>query len=388
MGGRGEVVMTPAGPAMRLAFVFAPGRLARLRNAPPEGVPTEFFYGALELSRQGHPVEMLEAEVAEHPGFRERLAQQFLSGGWLPPKTDVGTLAAVRRLLSRLRQADVVVATTSGIAFSIALWAAVLRLPVPLVGIQASLLNYRSSRTLRAWGRFGLRRMHTQLFGPGELSGMQEIYGAPADRIEVNRFGVDARFWQPATTVPHDYVLSVGNDALRDYDALLAVARGSSRRFVIVTRRPLPEPLPPNVELIRGSLTDGPLDDRRLRELYRNATCVVVPLKPGLQPSGQSVTLQAMACGKPVILTDTAGFWDRAHLAHGRHLLLTPPLDVPAMHAAIERVFVEPELGVALGAAGCAYVQEHADIRQFAARLEVLCRRVARPRSTAGGACV
>ena len=362
--------MIPQGSAMRLVFVFVPGRLARLNAMSPGGFPTEFFYGALELSRQGHGVEMLEAEVAEHPGFGERLAQQFLAGGWLPPKTDIGTLAAVRRLLPRLRQADVVVATTSAIAFSLALWAGVLRRSMPLVGIHASLLNYRSSRRLRAWGRFGLRRMHTQLFGPGELPGMQEIYGAPADRIEVNPFGVDTRFWQPATGKTLDYVLSIGNDALRDYATLLAVARSSSRRFIIVTRRALPEPLPSNIELLRGSWSDGAVDDRRLREFYQNARCVVVPLKPGLQPSGQSVTLQAMACGRPVILTDTAGFWDRAHLTHGHQLLLTPPTDVPALHAAIERVFTDPELQAALGAAGHAYVQGHADIGQFAARLE------------------
>lgn len=375
MGGGRGVVMNPQGPAMRLAFVFLPGRLARLHGTTPGEFPTEFFYGALELSRQGHAVETLEAQAAEHPGFPERLAHQFLSPGWLPPKTDVGTLAAVRRLLPRLRQAEVVVATTSGIAFSIAFWFAVLRCRVPLVAIHASILNYQLTRWHRAWGRFGLRRMHTQLFGPGELSGMQETYDAPADHIEVNLFGVDTNFWQPAATATHNYVLSIGNDALRDYTTLLAVARGSPRRFIIVTRRPLPEPLPSNVELFRGSWSEGPVDDRRLRELYQDATCIVVPLKPTLQPSGQSVTLQAMACGKPVILTDTAGCWDRAHLAHGRELLFAPPTDVAALHTAIERVFTEPELGSAMGTAGRAYVQGHADIRQFAARLEALCQR-------------
>ena len=360
---------------MRITFLFSPGRLARLQT--PEGTyPSEFFFGALELRQWGHAVEMVEVQESESPGTIERLAQQFFPRRWLPPKAPVGLLAAVHRILPAARGCDVMVATNSGLAFGMAFWTAVRGFPGPLVAIHASILNYQLSWQLRAWGRYGLRRMHTQLFGPGELPGMQKTFGAPADRIEVNLFGVDTRFWQPAPTASRDYVLSVGNDALRDYDTLLAVARGSSRRFVIVTRRPLPEPLPPNVELLRGSWSEGPVDARRLRELYRDATCVVIPLKPGLQPSGQSVTLQAMACGKPVILTETAGCWDRARLAHGRQLLFAPPTDVPALHAAIERVFTEPELGVALGAAGRAYVEEHADIRQFAARLEALCLRL------------
>lgn len=361
---------------MRLTLLFLPGRLARLRDAAPGSFPTEFFYGVPELAGRGNQVELLEVRAAARPGFGERLAQQFLPQGWLPPKSDVGTLAAVRRLMPQLRSSDVVVATTSGIAFAVAFWAAQLRIRVPLVAIHAGLLNYRSTRRLRAWGRFGLRRMHTQLFGPGELSGMRETYGAPADRIEVNPFGVDTRFWQPAATRTGDYVLSIGNDSLRDYETLLAAARASARRFLIVTRRPLPGNLPAHVEHIRGSWSDGPVDDGRLRELYQNAACVVVPLRPGLQPSGQSVTLQAMACGAPVILTDTAGFWDRARLLHGHQLLLAPPADAPALLAAVERVFQEPELGTALGRAGRAYVEEHADIRHFAARLEALCRRV------------
>ena len=40
-----------------------------------------------------------------------------------------------------------------------------------------------------------------------------------------------------------------------------------------------------------------------IRDLYRNSFAIIVPLKDVYQPSGYSVTLQAMACGKPVILT-------------------------------------------------------------------------------------
>ena len=37
----------------------------------------------------------------------------------------------------------------------------------------------------------------------------------------------------------------------------------------------------------------------------------IIPLKNSIQPSGQSVALQSMACGTPVVITETFGFWDK-----------------------------------------------------------------------------
>jgi hypothetical protein len=51
------------------------------------------------------------------------------------------------------------------------------------------------------------------------------------------------------------------------------------------------------------------ISDVDLRRMYNAARAVVVPLKDVHQPSGQSVTLQAMSCGRPVVLTKTRGLW-------------------------------------------------------------------------------
>ena len=46
-----------------------------------------------------------------------------------------------------------------------------------------------------------------------------------------------------------------------------------------------------------------------LESFIKNLCCNSTLLKNVFQPSGYSVTLQAMACGKPVILTKTRGLW-------------------------------------------------------------------------------
>ena len=58
-----------------------------------------------------------------------------------------------------------------------------------------------------------------------------------------------------------------------------------------------------------------------------SAAVVVVPVKDVPQPSGQSVTLQASACARPVVLTRTRGLWDPDGLRDGDNVLLVPPGD-------------------------------------------------------------
>ncbi|MFM8886503.1 MAG: glycosyltransferase, partial [Chthoniobacterales bacterium] len=70
------------------------------------------------------------------------------------------------------------------------------------------------------------------------------------------------------------------------------------------------------------------------RELYQGAACVVVPLKESPQPSGQSVAMQAMMCGAPVVHTKTSGWWGGDTIRAGQEVLLVPPADAPALAAA------------------------------------------------------
>ena len=65
--------------------------------------------------------------------------------------------------------------------------------------------------------------------------------------------------------------------------------------------------------------------DLKIKELYQNSFAVIVPLKNVFQPSGCSVTLQAMACGKPVILTLTKGLWAPKFFKNYNNCILVSP---------------------------------------------------------------
>jgi glycosyltransferase involved in cell wall biosynthesis len=91
------------------------------------------------------------------------------------------------------------------------------------------------------------------------------------------------------------------------------------------------------------------------------------------QPSGQSVTLQASACGRPVVLTHTRGLWDTEGLRDGDNVLLVPPEDPDALVAAVERVLADPSAAAAMGRAARATVEASATVEGYAARLLQIC---------------
>ena len=44
--------------------------------------------------------------------------------------------------------------------------------------------------------------------------------------------------------------------------------------------------------------------------MYKKALITIIPLKDSFQPSGQSVCLQSMCVGTPVLISKTKGVWD------------------------------------------------------------------------------
>lgn len=366
---------------MKIGMVYLGGRLQR--TAHGEVVPSEFFLGARELAARGHDVRMLEVGEGSAPGLLTKVLILTVRNGILPAKTYIGLYHATRSLLPALMDRDVVVGTSSGLAFCLAFWRWRLRLPFAVIGIQCGITHYVIGWWSRAFSRSLFRRMHTQLFALAELDWMRSFFRIPNDRIEANLFGVDTAFWtpgdgpeEPPRSAGKPFVLAVGNDAQRDHETLLEAARGAAWRLVLITRRPLPPAIPGNVQIVRGSYSEG-VSDAELREYYRNAACVVVSLKSGLQPSGQSVTLQAMACGTPVVLTRTPGLFDESGLRDGRELLLMEPGNPVGLRGAIERLLADQPLRAAVAEAGRAYVLRHGRIESFADRLERLCARVA-----------
>jgi len=358
---------------MKIAFVHFPGRLARVSAARAGTAPTEFLFGAIELENSGHAIEQYEVD----PGARaSRLGRRLVDGnagrGHLAPHLSAAVLAGTRRLLPELRSADVVVATTTGTAMALATWSRAGLLRKPLVGIVAGLLNdpWRRTRTLSTLPL--LHRMQSVLYGPGELDGLREL--GLAERVHVVPFGVDADFWAPGDVEPTREVLAIGNDGHRDWETLVAAAPYISAPIRIFTRHAPPETLPSNVTWERADWYSQVLTDEEVRDLYRRAAVVVVPTKDVPQPSGQSVTLQAMASARPVVLSRTRGLWAPAELRDGENLVLVPPADPRELAHSVRLLLDDRPRADAIGRSARESVLAGATIEGYAERLLEVCR--------------
>lgn len=346
---------------LKITYLVRGGRRERLAELG-QG-PTEFFYGYQQLLARGLDVSILEdSDVGMAPPLStvSRLANKFspLLGG-LPIGMALSLLSTGG--CRKLSGASCIVATTNGMGMALAIAKALGRLDVPVLLLTMGLLPMKpTSLQLRLFG-FLTRHIHIACISRGEQAFLQRLLTKQS--IHYIPFGVDIDFWRPATvvTAQHGYVLAIGNDRNRDWAILADAWNSDLPPLKIVTSLPVP-PASANVEVVSGDWRRQILSDDAIRELYRAARFVIIPLKETTQPAGQSACLQAMACGKAVILSDIRGLWDRDLMRDGETVLLTPPGDGAALVVCVRRMMADSALAAKIGGAGRAVVETHLNI--------------------------
>jgi len=368
-------VSTLIGPGNADVIVFNKGgrglRLDRINSG--EEAPREFFYGFFDLAKAGIRAAMMSSSGVV-PGWRGLIADRVERGlayatglGIRPFSTRIGSAA--------LKAPRVLMSYTDG--FSLSLGLGMARgpgRPILIGGFhglsdvesRVRMLPDAASRRIISRCLDGLD--HVFFFGPADREEAIRRYGLSPDRCSVIPFGVDTEFWRSLPDeAATDFVVAVGQDPSRDY-GLLASAPGK-HPTVIVTHRKVAVPSgATHVRVTSGDFfAPGSMSDQDLRRLYNQARAVIVPLKDVYQPSGYSVTLQAMSCGRPVILSNIRGLWAPELLRDGENCLLVPPGDAAALGAAIGRVRSDPALAERLGRAARDTAVRHFGLDRIAA---------------------
>jgi glycosyltransferase involved in cell wall biosynthesis len=363
---------------MRLLFICPPGRVKRLQRAREGESPTEFFFGGIEAEKRGIAVEYREVDVATWPPICPHVIDRWMDHAF---STHLAgrSLRGARKLAPTLPSADCIVIIEENLALGMAFLAMLRCITTPIVSIRCRLSMVNSgSPALRILTSCVIRATHTILMSRAEAETLPKRFSLKERHYSFNPFGVDESFWRPAER-QGKFVLAVG-DSFRDYETLLRAARYIESPVLIVTSQHLNDPLPENVTVRTGCWRKELLRDDELLDLYQRATCVVVPLTDRLDPTGQSVCLQAMSCARPVVMTKTRGLWDQ-NLRDGENVLLFSPGDSAGLAARVNRFVDDPSLAAELGYAGRESVCRHFRIADFAHRLEVTCRRLVEHRA-------
>jgi glycosyltransferase involved in cell wall biosynthesis len=319
-----------------VVWVYRRGRRQLLDEWRRGERASEFCYGLVPLSDR------------YRTGFVEDGGPDLLWRVWYPlellmaRRMGMGfALHVPLRHLRTLNRARVVISTVDACGLPLALLKRIGLLRSRLVYISQGLSDRIDRHGRQAW----LSKRYRELllgvdqlvtFSAGAAEGLAAWLGVPRQRIHVLPFGVDCDFWHPtaAEGAVGGFVLSVGSDPGRDYDTLVEAI--GDIPLHIVSRQPLSLGGRPN---IRRTTAHGFAE---LRDLYSNARMVVIPLHDRDQPSGQSATLQAMACARAVIVTKTRGWWGEGFLQDGDNCVLVPPGDAARLRQAIQRLWEAP----------------------------------------------
>jgi len=342
----------------RLLYILPGGRAERLQLGEGK-FPDEFFYGYCQLSRRrGWQAELITRGYQSHVGiFLQKVLHWFTR---LSP--DFGDASRLSGDL--LHRFDAIVSMSEPVLLMLALRKRHRRDGAGLVLIQMGADKRIERSRLPVLTRRMLKWLYERLaavivIGEGERDYLLQQGLIEPARLYLVQFGVDAGFWAPAEAgLEKEYVLAVGNDDGRDYETLLKAI--GNHPLHLHTSRPLGEALiPPNVIRTKGDWSGQALSDQELRDLYRECRFVVTPLHDSTQPQGQSVTLQAMACGKAVVLSRTRGLWSRELMRHMDNCYLVSPGDVTALRKAIDHLQGDANLRARLGKAARQSVEQN-----------------------------
>ena len=355
----------------RIAFLFKSGR----EDRKSQSFPTEFFYGFIQLQQAGYDVEIIidrELNLGNSPSRLRRVLSHFV---YLMIGIPLWPLRRLTRhnVRERLDSFDGLVVTTNTFGICLCVLRRLNLIRPQILFIAMGLIKSTTPRRTIAIYRW-LFRKNVMLRTLSEIDAnlLASRLRTPVLHIP---FGVDPSFWVPievnACASSEDYILSIGNDSNRDYQTLLDAWKSNYPKLRIVTSQDIAT-TSPNIEIIRGDWHKQILTDEHIRTLMQHARFVVLTIKNTIQPSGQSVCLQAMACGKAVIINDFPGLWNRELLRNGQTCIIAGPSGLHSgIQDAVERLLADRELTIAIGTNARKVVESDLNVNSMAKGMAV-----------------
>ena len=360
--------MEPARPPTAF-FLYADSQLRREALGVPAGSGERYrLFGLDELAASGFDVgHSLEPELLPGPGARAgaALANRAvrLLGGY---SGDFATVLACR---ARLRAADVVFSTVDTVGIPLALLARAGAVSTPVVyaaiGLPERLEQLRTGAARHIY-LSAYRRLHAIVaYGWGEVDALRAWLGEGGPEVVFVPFGVDTGYFtpDPGRLLEAD-IVSIGTDPRRDFPLLVRLAeRLSDRVFRLVTSAEHARALgalPPNVTVE----TDVPFPV--VRDRLAGARVVALPVHDNTYSGATTVLLQAMATGKPVVVSRTAAIARGYHLEDELNCRFVPPGDLAAFEHAVLGLLGDDERAAGLGAHARETVEHHLTWERYA----------------------
>tara|TARA_B100000579_G_C22799900_1_gene839162 strand:+ start:553 stop:1665 length:1113 start_codon:yes stop_codon:yes gene_type:complete len=318
-----------------LTYIYQSGRIKRLNKK--EDYPDEFFYGLSSLKNKFENTSVIE--------FEDNNMYKIFKFCFYILRKISGLPIYSEQLLSRkniklLRDSNLIILSNQRMGFS--------ALPLLLINklfkkqtscvFVMGLYNINTKKKLKLL----FRKVFTSVFlntidkiiflSEGEYNYSNKKYKKIKNKFSFLPFCVDTKFWSSGNSHVQvsNNILFVGNDGMRDYKFAIEIAENMpDYQFTFITKNINHEDLKSNnIELINGLWSEETLTDNDIKNLYIKSALTIIPIKESLQPSGQSVALQSMSMGVPVVITKTEGFWEPNVYLDEKNIVFTEKNDI------------------------------------------------------------
>lgn len=350
-----------------VTFIYKSGRKSRLSSN--QEFPKEFFYGYHQFLKNFKNVNLIEYNEKVNVIFKFIFKViRKLSG--LPIYSE--KLLSIKNL-KLLIKTDYLILTNQNIGYSMMFLSRFLKLfrkintTVFIMGVLDISQNKSSKKKL--FNKYLFSKNDNIIFlSHNEKKFAEKLYPKYCDKFYFLPFPVDLSFWNTKNTVAESgKILFLGNDLNRNYDLLKLIPQQiPEEQFVYITERISPREVSQvNLELINGSWNDSTLSDLQIKEIYANAKLVILPLHNSIQPSGQSVAIQAMSMNIPVLISKTDGFWDSDKFINEENIIFIDSKDSDVWVKTIEKILKDFSLRKKISEEAKKIVNKEYDLETF-----------------------
>jgi glycosyltransferase involved in cell wall biosynthesis len=207
-----------------------------------------------------------------------------------------------------------------------------------------------------------------------------ERVGFRPEDVVLVRHPVDLKFFHPMDR-DREIIFSAGS-TMRDFDTLVRAVTGLpvtvriAASLVVVLQGLRVAAVDVGKELVRPpNVQVESMSPLQVREGYASAQVVVVPLLPCDIDAGVNVVLEAMAMGRPVIVTRTVGQVDV--IDDGINGYFVDPLDADELKAKIQAIRENPSAAEQVGRRARVYAEQNHSLEDFVFRVQANVQELA-----------
>ena len=307
----------------KITYIFSGGRINKIDN---NAYAEEFFYGYKYLEDKNHNISVVE--FSDTPSFLNKIEHKISRAFSLP--LYIFSIISKENLKS-IKETDnlILVSESAGFASLLPLIFFKKKYNIKtymfVMGLFSKKINFKLfKRFHNAWVSLLVSYLDKLYFLGNEEYNIAKNRIKNHEKLVFKPFHIDCEFWngKDKLNLGTNKILFIGNDGNRNFNLLINIAKlMSDKKFIFVSsNEKLLDLELPNVTVLRGSWNDGEMSDLDLKKIYEDSKLVILPLKNSTQPSGQSVALQSMSMGIPVLITKTDGFWDDKNFINNENI--------------------------------------------------------------------